>query len=348
MVLSSDTAALIGFGCEAVLYGGYCVLFIVSLMVLLRRKSSTRSISNPVLLANCLLFLCCTTHFALEFNHYCTTLQSTGVPGYSQENRPLAAADFLISLTDLIGDLILLYRCWMVWGKNYYVIILPFFTAIAGFACIMEVFHDVLILVSEGSAAGTPPADLVPLGIAGYVLPLATNVVVTGLIAYRIWDSSRDINYNLIGGTGAARRALTLIIESGALYLVVQLIFVVLFAMANPAEAIMGVIAVQIYGIAPTLIIIRVSLGISSEHTSKTMASTNIEWMTHRPNATGTSATRFTTDADITTDTDVEHIKQVEKGYEGVVEVLQMRDIDLERAQNMDASGSEDGGRSPV
>ncbi|KAH7913519.1 hypothetical protein BJ138DRAFT_1081397 [Hygrophoropsis aurantiaca] len=331
MALSSDIAALIGFGCEAVLYGGYCVLFIVSLMVLLRRRSSTRSFTNPILLANCLLFLCCTAHFALEFNHYHDTLQNSGVPGYSNENRRLAAADFLISLTDLIGDLVLLYRCWMVWGKNYYIIILPFLSAIAGFACIMEVFHDVLIMVGEGTAAGTPPAALVPLGIAGYVLPLGTNALVTGLIAYRIWYSSRDINYNLVGGSGAGRRALTLIVESGALYLVVQLIFVVLFAMNHPAEAIMAVIAVQTYGIAPTLIIIRVSLGISSEHSSKTMASTHIDWMTHHPDTTGTSATNFTTNADIAADTDIEIFKEGEKNYD-VIEVVQMKDIDLERA----------------
>ena len=35
--------------------------------------------------------------------------------------------------------------------------------------------------------------------------------------------------------------------ESGALYLVTQLIFVVLFAIRHPAQAIMGVVSVQIY-----------------------------------------------------------------------------------------------------
>lgn len=29
--------------------------------------------------------------------------------------------------------MVLLYRCWLVWGKNYYIIILPFLTALAGF-----------------------------------------------------------------------------------------------------------------------------------------------------------------------------------------------------------------------
>jgi len=48
------------------------------------------------------------------------------------------------------------------------------------------------------------------------------------------------------------------------LYLIVQVVFVILFAIQHPAQGIVGVIAVQIYGIAPVLIIIRVALGMST------------------------------------------------------------------------------------
>lgn len=44
-----------------------------------------------------------------------------------------------------------------------------------------------------------------------------------------------------------ARRAVAIIVESGALYLAAQLAYVVLFALGHPAEAIIAVIAVQIY-----------------------------------------------------------------------------------------------------
>lgn len=63
-------------------------------------------------------------------------------------------------------------------------------------------------------------------------------------------------------------------------------------------------------GIAPTLIIIRVALGISSENTSGTVASTRIKWVAHRVEETGTSATNYT-DGLITT-TDVEGMKESE------------------------------------
>ena len=72
--------------------------------------------------------------------------------------------------------------------------------------------------------------------------------MVTSLIVSRLWFTSRDISGSPLQiGEGITRRAMMLIIESGFLYLLFQLIFVVLFAIQNPAEAILAVMAVQIY-----------------------------------------------------------------------------------------------------
>jgi hypothetical protein len=109
----------------------------------------------------------------------------------------------------------------------------------------VELIH---ILVTSNPTSPAPPPALVPLGLAGYILPLATNVMVTSLIVYRIWFSSRVVKESPVDiGQGASHRAMMLIIESGMLYLVTQLVFVVLFAMQHPAEGIMAVIAAQIY-----------------------------------------------------------------------------------------------------
>lgn len=43
------------------------------------------------------------------------------------------AANLMISVVDFIGDLLLLYRCWLVWDRQLYVIVLPFLTALGGF-----------------------------------------------------------------------------------------------------------------------------------------------------------------------------------------------------------------------
>jgi hypothetical protein len=126
------------------------------------------------------------------------------------------------------------------------------------------------------------------LGLAGFILPFCTNVFVTALIASRIWLLSPHRLHDLRGvyiPQGRGRATIDIVIESGALYLVVQLVFVVLFAIHHPAQGIVSVIAVQIYvrpsyrvfwvqlrefmfpvvqGIAPALIFIRVALGMSN------------------------------------------------------------------------------------
>ena len=104
-------------------------------------------VNKPILIISVLLYLSCSTHFALEFSHFykvlvCATsyrsdaiiesLQITkGVKGFADETNALIGADLLISVTDFIGELILIYRCWLLWSKNYGIIIFPSLIAIA-------------------------------------------------------------------------------------------------------------------------------------------------------------------------------------------------------------------------
>ena len=74
--------------------------------------------------------------------------------------------------------------------------------------------------------------------------------MVTTLIAVRIWylsprraRDSRGARFPVDTG----RAAIDIVVESGMVYLAVQLVFVVLFAIRHPAQGIVGVMAVQIY-----------------------------------------------------------------------------------------------------
>lgn len=122
-------------------------------MVLLlgRRKGGLESINVPIVTVSCILFAACTTHFGLGFNHLTTLVSSlgishlcvltpsrpflqeaVGIEGYANETNPLIGADLLVSVCDLLGDFILIYRCWILWGRNYWVTVLPTLCAIAG------------------------------------------------------------------------------------------------------------------------------------------------------------------------------------------------------------------------
>ncbi|KAG1873990.1 hypothetical protein C8R48DRAFT_593636 [Suillus tomentosus] len=280
MTVSINVAQVVGLVCEALLYGVYCVLFIISVVILIRH----RRVSNRVIwIANCLLFTTSTAHFALMFNHLYIALETAPFSDFANETYALMGANLMISVVDVIGDLLLLYRCWLVWGKNFYMIVLPLLTALGGFGCILPIPS---LLLSTDPTSPVPPTKIVPFAIAGYTLPLCTNVMVTGLIAGRLWYISRIPIVDEHGKPvtlkiAAGGRSMMLIIESGALYMVTQFIFVVLVATRNPAEAILSLAGTQIYGIASTLIIIRVGLGISSEQTTMSTI-TQVEFRSQR------------------------------------------------------------------
>lgn len=99
------------------------------------------------------------------------------------------------------------------------------------------------------------PKSLVPLGLAGFATALIFNFLVTALIIGRIWYEGRQrrLAMNSSGGIvstrvqGYIKDSIDVVVESGMLYLIVQLIFTVLFAINHPAQIILSDIAVQIY-----------------------------------------------------------------------------------------------------
>jgi hypothetical protein len=113
--------------------------------------------------------------------------------------------------------------------------------------CVSVVLY-LLLRINPNSPIAPP--SLVPLGLAAFSLPLGTNVIVTTLIAARIWYLSPRKAPKMRSAqfpTRTGQAAIDIVVESGMLYLAVQLIFVILFAIRHPAQGIVGVIAVQIY-----------------------------------------------------------------------------------------------------
>jgi hypothetical protein len=94
------------------------------------------------------------------------------------------------------------------------------------------------------------PPSAIPLGLAAFSLPLGTNVIVTTLITARIWYLSPRKARNMPSAqfpTGTGQAAIDIVVESGMLYLAVQLVLVIFFSIQHPALPIVGAIAVQIY-----------------------------------------------------------------------------------------------------
>ncbi|KAJ7463308.1 hypothetical protein FB451DRAFT_464592 [Mycena latifolia] len=153
------------------------------------------------------------------------------------------------------------YRCFMVWGRNFRVVIVPIFmvvaTTVLGYLC----------AYSDDDLNANECIDY----RAVFLLSIVTNFVLMALTAGRIWWIRRDACVLL--ESASVRRyntVIAMILESGAIYCVTAIIYVISVSLWGPyatsSNIIRGALP-QIMNIAPTLIIVRVGLGHSVEDT---------------------------------------------------------------------------------
>jgi len=170
---------------------------------------------------------------------------------------------------DFIAQSILIYRCYIMWGNNIRIIIIPSILA----------FTFLVIWITEGTAPVKTTVEyqvifslwaetLVTTSLA---MSLIVNALVTALIVFRIVKSFRDVNST---GTTQSRstpqRVIGIIIESGMTLFAIQLarlvISILLMFMDDRVYSafIFSVFIHQmINGITPTIIVVRVSMGLS-------------------------------------------------------------------------------------
>ncbi|KAJ7141943.1 hypothetical protein C8R43DRAFT_1016886 [Mycena crocata] len=231
-----------------------------------------------------LLFLLSTIHIALAYSWaFITDRAQTGIYEVFSLDNPLPVLygpddpaivrrlGVLIkvryTLANAIADGIILYRCYVIWGFNWRPVALP------ALAYVSTVFGGILGLIPL-SGTSERVATAVCMG------PIfSTNVIAASLAASRIWWMSRHIT-KLLGGRNPRKRYTDLtaiLLESGLIYPAALAISVVIFVLPDsvtPRVSVLICIAAcyHIVGIAPTLIIVRVGLGVSTDDVDDTVA----------------------------------------------------------------------------
>ena len=54
----------------------------------------------------------------------------TGIKGFANISNDIIGASVLVVVSNFFGELILIYRCWVLWSKNYWIVFIPGFTLI--------------------------------------------------------------------------------------------------------------------------------------------------------------------------------------------------------------------------
>ncbi|KAF8889852.1 hypothetical protein BD779DRAFT_306301 [Infundibulicybe gibba] len=181
--------------------------------------------------------------------HILDRLSDTAPPNPLERKNLDLTTSAVFSIVDFLAQAILIYHCWIVWRKNLLVVFVPGFLALAALG---GEFALVGLLGTVGpDGANSILGRFLPTGITAFSFSLAVNALTSCLILNRMWVAQERAPSPTI------QLIASITMESGIIIVFTQLIWVVLFSLQHPAFALVEGPIIQIYGITPTLLIIR-------------------------------------------------------------------------------------------
>jgi len=271
----------IGVVFTAVLYGLYCLIFGLYLQIQLKRTGRWKGVIQYALIAS---FILCTAYLILviiqvQFDITMSVLNEDSLQ--SADNWLGIANNAIYTAIDFISQLILLYRCWIMWHQPL-VMVIPCLLSLAFLVTALTTLGFNIRFVADDELF---PEWYFSAVTAFFFLSLGVNAATTALIVYRIvivYNDIRGFNVSSVQGSahGSGQRDLSplisILIESGLITFVGQLTQSIMYKSATSAFPLVGGPVVMLYGISTTVVLVRVEMGISYDHnTTRTVNSAN-------------------------------------------------------------------------
>ncbi|KIY71975.1 hypothetical protein CYLTODRAFT_418354 [Cylindrobasidium torrendii FP15055 ss-10] len=266
--ISLELANFLALVLETLLYGAFCVLFVAAAWVMwTRRHLRAGGVNTRLLITLLVIFILATVHLVLDIiravRAYVYIEGGSAMLYYLNLADPLQAAKTAIYVTlTLVADGFVIYRCFVVWNRAWWIVPFPlsllFGTGVAGFGATYEFSH-----AAPGAEVFLP--DIVPWITSFISMTLATNVVCTSLIAFRVLSIQRSVQgLGAMKVVSASRSAIAVVVESAAVYSASVISLMITYSLGSNAQYTVLDLTSPLIGIAFTFIILRVSLGISS------------------------------------------------------------------------------------
>ncbi|RPD75654.1 hypothetical protein L226DRAFT_570645 [Lentinus tigrinus ALCF2SS1-7] len=240
MTLPTPSTLLLGIAVESTIWGGYAILFLFALVLCYRHRVNERP-PRTVLVMSALLFVACATHLICGLD---AIWAATDVGVQAITRSP---GDTVVPFCNTLGLLILVYRCWLLWDKQTWVVFPAGAAALLGFA-----------LTTHFTYVPSDPDGVLNtiLFMFGHTLLLYSNLSTTPLIAAGLDRLSHRIS--LIDKERASLLStLAVLIECGLVQLITQAVYFLFVLLDHPLKYVIGGAAVQIYGFTAVLGILR-------------------------------------------------------------------------------------------
>ncbi|KAG1879637.1 hypothetical protein C8R48DRAFT_589240 [Suillus tomentosus] len=255
-----DSVALMSTVLEGILYG-FSVLMFIGTIWALTHKRHMRDVNRPITAVAVLLFVLSTAHMVVSIIR-----SEEGLVQYRDRPKTLLAEisrgtfmtnGVIFVLQTLLGDGVVIYRCYIVW-QTVWVIILPSMlwcgVAVTGVYSIYSFSHTTSIY---GHVFSQTTREWIS---AFYASTLVTNLLSSGLLAYRIWKIERDVansSATKITTTGILR----VVMDAAGLYSIALLCTLIGVACSKNGTLFMLDMLTPIISITFYMVIIRIATG---------------------------------------------------------------------------------------
>ncbi|KAJ7680666.1 hypothetical protein DFH06DRAFT_1120287 [Mycena polygramma] len=193
-------------------------------------------------------------------------------------------------IADIVQDVVLIWRLYMVYGNSLTIVLLPSLLELAHVG--VGLYGDV-ITMSTGSLTETPA--LKGTAIAAWALVLAVNVGTTCAIAGRLFYMGRkgpmSLSWSAGGGTSKNRylSSIYTLIECGAIFTLSNVVLVAMYAQGDAKLQTAVNVTTQLAALTPFLIIVRAGFGLVHGAPSQSNATATLPALSVRMPPTGSS-----------------------------------------------------------
>ncbi|KAJ7452739.1 hypothetical protein B0H11DRAFT_283304 [Mycena galericulata] len=166
-----------------------------------------------------------------------------------------------LTMNTLVADCILIWRCWTVWNREFKIVLLPILCTLGGAALgFLSVAEQARYVINPQLNRAT----YIDFATPYFSLSLATTLLATFLIILRIVFVTRLAGETLRG----YRQVIEMTVESAALYSATLVVFLPFLVRQSFNNGYPQAVLAQMTGIAPTLIVARVSFGLARPNES--------------------------------------------------------------------------------
>ncbi|KAJ8589772.1 hypothetical protein M405DRAFT_791234 [Rhizopogon salebrosus TDB-379] len=261
--IPQDKAAAIAIGLEGILYGFSLLMFFGTIWAL-TYKQRLRNINRPIAFVAILLLVLSTAHMVVDmvriengFVKYRDTFPGGPAAYFANINEPLfVAKNFIVVFQTLVGDAVLIYRCYVVW-QSIWIIIVPSLlwcsSAVTGILapyCALQATSNTTNIFAKATSQWVT---------AYFASTLATNLLGSGLLAYRIWMIERSVSGGRVTKS-PTMHILRVLMDAAILYSVAFFIALVCFVIPNNGEVVMLYMVPPIVSIAFYMVLIRIAI----------------------------------------------------------------------------------------